>query len=423
MTQLGPKPNSAVLTLVLPFLSFLGLCCGGEPEPISYTTSRDSANVSIVESRPDPERLPKFAEIDPTPLAEVGVIRGNPDQEFGRIRDAILLEGDRVLIADGQAQELSLFSLDGDLLWGFGRKGEGPGEFRNLGKVGALGGDSVGIWDGGNARVTVANVRSEAIRDFPLRLNTNGVPGSVDFLPGGSLLASFPIRARGAASSPTPILHRDSVLLIHLNPSGDRLATLGTFLSGEWMGSIEARGTSIRSMQVTAPFSRSTVWAASRHEFYVGTNQTFEIKVFRRDGSLKRVIRVPTLNLPLTEAEVASQKSILIEQRGGSPGARSKVTDLFQAVDLPETRPAFSELIIDKTGLLWVGEYCPVNEDRVLWYVFGDSGVLLGTVTLPAGSVVHEVGEDYILLQPMHVVDLPFVRLHRLRRNEELPKE
>ncbi len=82
--------------------------CDGMAKDGSGALIRDSVGITIVENLGDPAVIPVFAEVDPIPLAEIGVMTGNPEQEFGRISDADLLSEDRILVADGQARSSGL---------------------------------------------------------------------------------------------------------------------------------------------------------------------------------------------------------------------------------------------------------------------------------------------------------------------------
>ena len=78
--------------------------------------------------------------------------------------------------------------------------------------------------------------------------------------------------------------------------------------------------------------------------------------------------------------------------------------------------PAFRGLAYDPSGVLWVGEYSPRPELRESWFVFSDTGELLGRVVLPRGSEIHAIAGDRILLQPQHELDVAILRVHRVVR-------
>ena len=81
---------------------------------------------------------------------------------------------------------------------------------------------------------------------------------------------------------------------------------------------------------------------------------------------------------------------------------------------LPKTLPAYSAVKLDGMGRVWVREYIeldgmgPMNADMgkgprwrpdvpARWYVFSNDGEFLGTVRLPLGFVVHDIGKDHIV--------------------------
>ncbi len=79
-------------------------------------------------------------------ILALGVEDGDPSQVFGDITGVITLRDGRILLLDGKAGLLSLFSPRGALLDAAGRIGDGPGEFRSP-KLVAVRQDSVLLLD------------------------------------------------------------------------------------------------------------------------------------------------------------------------------------------------------------------------------------------------------------------------------------
>ena len=379
-------------------------------------TQRDSADIVIVENRHQPDAIPLYARLDPAPLARIGVAAGDPEQEFGRISRALLLSEDRILIADGQAHQLSLFSFDGDRLWSFGREGEGPGEFHSLGQVELGPGDTVAVWDRRNRRLTLADSRSDGFRDFFLTTEEHGDPASVEALPNGGYLGGFHREADGVEKGGGLLLRTDSVLLALLEESGRVEAVFGPFLGGESLTRTQSGGEMMLFLQMSLPFSRSLSWDVHGDELFVGENGTFEIEVFGLDGRLRRLLRVPALSRPLTEEDIQGLKEERYAGTDGSPEARERVAERIDDAPKPELRPAFSTLTVDEGGRLWVKEYRPRPGQEITWWVFSSHGELLGSVHLPPDTDVHHIGDGLILLQPPHELDVPMLQVHRLIR-------
>lgn len=71
----------------------------------------------------------------------------------------------------------------------------------------------------------------------------------------------------------------------------------------------------------------------------------------------------------------------------------------FYARDLPlpDSTPALQELKVDADGNLWARRYRLPWEEGSEWDVVGADGTWLGTVEVPVGVTVFEIGRDYVL--------------------------
>ena len=402
------------LSAVLPLL-LIASCDirSGDPERVVV---RDSAGIQLVENLDTPEEIPIFAVVEEEPFAELGVIGGNRDQEFGRIQTAAFLPPDRVLIADSQTRETSVFSTDGTLIRRFGGAGEGPGEFQYLSRVQVIGRDSVMVWDRRGQRITLFPIEDGEPLSFPMSGEVAARTSSVDLLADGTLLA----RVRPATGSlrqySEATLVQDSTVLSLLTLTGELIAELGTFFSSERVLKVQIEGSIVRTSEVSPVFSRHAEWAISEDLILFGDNARVQVDAYDFNGRLRRRMRAPGLDLPLERDLVSEIMERRIEESGGSPEARRQIEELVEAYPLPETTPAFTELLVDDLGCLWAREYDQDWKEQAVWYVFEESGHLAGKVVLPAGATVYEIGEDYVLLRPQHELYLPMIRLHRLHR-------
>ena len=405
-------PPSRRLTLVL-LIGVVG--CEGKAQDELLFAIRDSAGVQIIENRHNPDVLPSFAVVDSTPMFEIGVATGNPDQEFGAISTAAWLCADRILVVDGQAREFRFFDSAGELLRTTGRTGEGPGEFRSLSAVAVTALDSIRIWDRRNRRITVLGPAGDVSRLVPLEGRRGSQITSALFLADGTVLASASPDGGGVREYRELTLVREPVSLITLSPTGEVAHEVGTFPGDEQIvqnrASPQAQGFIFSSTYVSPPFPRSTYWAVGDREIFVGDNESFKIDVYDQNGDLRRRILCPELDRPLTSDDVEGAKASRLKQTE-SPESRRLAASLFDDFPVPQLWPAFSELMLDHEGFLWVREYGGSND----WFVFQPTGELAGKVEMPAKSKVYEIGEDYVVLRPPDDLDVPKVRIHRIRR-------
>ena len=80
--------------------------------------------------------------------------------------------------------------------------------------------------------------------------------------------------------------------------------------------------------------------------------------------------------------------------------------------------PAFTSIITDALGHLWVEEYEFPGEERPgsLWTVFDSEGQVLGFVETPEVLQILEIGEDYVLTWNRDELDVEYVQSWPLDR-------
>ncbi len=74
---------------------------------------------------------------------EIGAFDEPAEEVFGAIESVIRLGSGEIAVADGSSGRISRFSATGEFVTSFGGKGDGPGEFSDLGAIFPLGADSV----------------------------------------------------------------------------------------------------------------------------------------------------------------------------------------------------------------------------------------------------------------------------------------
>ena len=90
----------------------------------------------------------------------------------------------------------------------------------------------------------------------------------------------------------------------------------------------------------------------------------------------------------------------------------------LESFTLAEHFPAFSTVMADGAGHLWVREYdLPQEENPVpLWTVFDLEGRVLGFVETPQGLDILQIGEDFILGRVKDEFEVEYVQVWALER-------
>jgi len=72
--------------------------------------------------------------------------------------------------------------------------------------------------------------------------------------------------------------------------------------------------------------------------------------------------------------------------------------------------------VLDDAGLLWARRYAVDPDAPRQWVVFGQDGRALGTVALPSGLSVAQIGNDFVLGMWRDTLGVRLVRRHTLLR-------
>jgi hypothetical protein len=405
-----PLVPSFTSPLVLPTVALgllAGACTLSDRMSRSESTSvraptRDSAGVQIVEYGGSLMDLPSAFRIVESPLLDLGGPRGDPDHELTPshpFHHAARLSDGRWVVPDRSS--LKVFDAEGRFLSAIGRRGDGPGEFRQPRRVCIAPGDSIVAIDQNGSRVTVFSSDGALVRMFTVR---DGYPEASGCLGDGSVLTSVDVR-------PDPA---DSVY---------RVATLrSASLTGSDRGAVA-------TIPLGAP---SIVVQMQGHAVpdgdlvYTGDGRLPEVRVYHRDGRLERIVRWADTPVAVTD-EVFAQvvRAVLPTGNFEENLARQRVRRH------PSTFPVYQQILLDDAGRMWVQDAPDVLNPQswkpsLPWTVFDASGRPLGRLRAPAlsdGFVdISGVAEDGVWLR-WKDDELGFVHLtfHPLERISESP--
>lgn len=386
-------------------MSVIGGCVGaGErAEPVV----RDSAGITIVENPASLARQP-FWTVAPASVVEIGALEGEDAYQLSRVSAAVRLADGRIVIANGGTNEVRYFDPTGRHLHSVGRDGEGPGEFRGLGTLAVLPGDSVAAHDWRLGRTAYFGpdgmfVRSVNI-DFPA-----GRPIPIGRFADGTWLCqrafTFAPGEDGSA------IIRDTLAYLVFNASGALRDSIGSFPAPEFY--IRTAGRS--AMATSLPFGRTTEAAVVGDRFYAGHTERYEILRYTPRGDVELIVRLGRPPVALGTADLDRYKAERLD--GAEPAVRQQTARNLEEMPYPSTYPAFADLTVDPDGNLWVLDYAAPGSEERRWTVFSPEGRALGSVITPPGLRVLEIGRDYVLGVWQDELDVEFVRLHRLDRS------
>ncbi len=388
------KTRIPVVVVVLGFMA----CESDEGADGLDTQLRDSAGIRIVEN----PRIPKGSRlawrIGPEPSLSIGVLEGDEPHMLFFVTDATRLADGRIVIANAGSAELRIFDSNGSHLGTRGGRGEGPGEFRELGNVAPWPGDSLVAWFAPGWRISVFDGDGNYGRTFGINDGTR----SWRFRPDSPTKDGLFLAVLAPEDA-------DTLVLEFRDGKGAVRSSLGTHPGSEPY--LMNEGTN-REMLYWKIFGREPVWGVWGDLVAVGVSSHYEIKALEADGSLARIVRREHSPRAVTSADVETH----VEGRRFFNEADRRE---YRSVPVAEHFPAFTSIMSDALDHLWVREYDLPGEERAtpLWTVFNPEGHVLGFVETPAGLSIYEIGADYILGKVISELGVESVQLWPLARS------
>ena len=360
----------------------------------------DSAGIRIVENAAPAAASRLEWRIGPEPTVSIGAREGEEPYLLYLVRDAMMLPDGRIIVANGGSGELRMFDALGTHLATWGGEGEGPGEFDNLSQIEPWPGDSIAAWFAPQMGISVFDAEGNYARTFTLA-TAPGTPPWVQFWPFASSDGSI-----------LSVKTADTVVVQLHDGEGTVRSSLGVHDGSDQ--DVVNEGTD-REIVIGTIFGGTPVWEPWGDLVVITTTSRYELKAFTRDGVPARIVRRGHEPRAPGEAEIEAEIRTrpMIAQVGAEPTRRPYHSSVA------EHYPAFASVMSDALDHLWVREYEVPGEERPgsLWTVFDAEGRVQGLVEMPAGLVIYEIGEDYILGKLRDELDIEYVQVWPLERS------
>lgn len=373
-------------------------------DPVRY----DSLGISVVANSAAAADFPLAWSLSEEPSLVIGS-GSDPNHQLFGVEDALRFPDGRIAVADGGSSQIRIYDARGEYVGAWGRDGEGPGEFTGLTNLELWPGDSLMAWDFLQNRMTVFDSAGQAGRTQRLTLGEGlGAARYEGVLDDGSMIVASLIsfsrddRATG--------LVRRSRAFSRVNVSGEQVADFGEFPDEEYYVRAET-GAVLRH-----PFRRavhSVVWGG---RVIISASDQYCIAAFDPAGGVEMIIRTEHTPEPVTAAAIDSYVAARIA--GAAEDEQSLVAAIFAGLPPVPSYPAFSALVVDEVGDLWVRSYARDPGPRSSWAVFAPDGALRGSLDLPTQVDVYRIGADYVLGRIQDDLGVERVQLWELSRGD-----
>ena len=411
----------------------LAAACGGcgAPEAGGGFSVADSSGVRIVTSEAPAWGAGDGWRVEPVPAVDIGVAEGEEAYLLYRVSSARRLADGRIAVGNSGTHHVRLYDATGRFESALGRQGGGPGEFgefsslriceRSDGDIG-LSGDrptTVGfparggllVVDGANDRVNAYDPDGTVAGTVkPEALPNTRPPNVLGCFDDGSFLTWTPAGTGTLQGADGEIIRSESHFHRHLPDGsyGTRLAAIAT----------QPRVVNELNGVTNFPFvplSAAPAYVAGRSRLYIGAGEVGSVAVRGLDGTLLSRIEWPARGRHATAAVWDRYTQASLEDLPDN--RRPQYARLYERdLPLPDSTPAYRALLEDETGHLWVERYRLPWEEARMWEVFDPDGRWLGTVEMPSGLTVFQIGADFVLGRHLDDLGIERVRLHALSR-------
>ncbi|MCH7716239.1 MAG: hypothetical protein IH876_08920 [Gemmatimonadetes bacterium] len=363
--------------------------CGSSDRHAGGLVLWDSAGVEIAESEHAAWDDARAWELSPEPLLEIGMTEGDSLYLFYEIVGVHRFSTGHIAVANAGTDEIRFYDADGQFLNAVGGHGDGPSEYRSMGRLDVVG-DSLFVSDYGTYRVSVLAPDGAFVRSINLAALCLAIPRTLGLFADGSMLvwadAVEDLKLVAGVNYTNTRYYR-------VDPNGTSVDSIGQFFSGEHYVELrDGGGYSSRRM----PFGRRSAAVVAGNTFYYADGSNVSITQYSQSGVPLRIIRYPAATAPVTSADLDRVLEPYLSHFGESVQRRLRST--YRAMPLPSTMPAVSSLLVGSEGDIWVGQYQSAFDFSArCWWIFAAAGQLLGSKCLPDGFTPHQIGADFVL--------------------------
>ena len=311
------------------------------------------------------------------PLTVIAASDNDENYDLYNLGDVVRLQSGSLVVNSNAAPRL--YDRTGRFIRSLGRSGAGPGEYRQVVRVGRLTGDTIATFDNMLGRISIFSPLGEFVRSVP-------VPGDVGqslgrFNEYGEFIGERPLRRRRASGAK----YRDTLQLIARDVRSGSSRTIG-FVGGAWM--VEGAG----SAPLT-PFPRT---ATGGDRFYLTSGDLFEVQVYEETRP-KHLLKV---DLPLQRVtDDALAKWGKYDAAAGDEAAYRRYVENVRRHAVSH-RSQLHGLLADQRGFLWTRGQALSDQDRssAPWIIFDRDGQPVARFAPPKARFLSSVGPDFVIL-------------------------
>lgn len=332
------------------------------------------------------------------------------DYYLGSVASVAVRADGTLLVADQEENHVKVISREGLLLRTLGRQGQGPGEFQGLLQASLARGDSLYVLDGMRKVSVFADTSYTLARTVQLAGDLEGrrSPTKLIVLPENGFLVSYGV---------PPILGGEGdPVLYRVREDGELMGLVDVPQQGQNRIQIQVERT---VMPLDLPFDRRSVIALGpTGRLYHGITDSLAITVLKPSGEALYHWTLPAESRAVTENDLRTfaEDFAAAADEATRHSAREAIRDAVREAGLPETQPAFYDLLVDDRQRVWIRRD-PEHVETAAWWIASTDGKLLGQVSLPGSVRLQTVRAGYVYGMISDSEVLPSVIRYRIKEN------
>lgn len=324
-----------------------------------------------------------------TAAITIGVTDGAPEYLLQNVREVRLLPDGGVAIADGGSPPIRVYGADGAYAGGIGGRGEGPGEFLDIGWMRVVAPDTIEAYDWRTFRLSrfLSDGTPVSSRQF---IAAEGRP---ELYLGRLADGDHAFAWISAASIDPQAITTDTMRLGRYGPDG-------------MLREVLHAATGLRRFaRGPVPFSPRFHAAVVRDSILFTDGLRPEIVVLDPAGAIARSIAVP-----VEAPDAGAANAAVLAELGGEPDSDTErvmrwTAEQFEAVPGRDVIPHLSAMLVDDRDRLWVKRYSPATDNLWTgfpggtggeWWILDPDGTVVATVRAPDGLHLTDVRGDRV---------------------------
>ncbi len=272
----------------------------------------------------------------------------------------------------------------------------------------------IDVWDHLQNRLTSMNatghVRGQRrIKALPM-VTIGGGGRSPQYLVMLGALANGDIIARTSfdpGASAVSGVHEDSTEIVRVDAEGTPHVLRETLMAAQF------RRSAPYLIQGIVPFGRVGSVGVGDAGWYFTDGTAFTIERRAPDGALLDTFGTPRSRRLVTGADIRTSRLRALADADST--LKPSMVSTLAWMPYPDSMPAYAGLHVDAHGWLWAEVFTPPWEAGH-WELFDQAGTPLGTVALPPGLRILDIGEDVLLAYHAEPGGDAELRTYRLMR-------